>query len=164
MGMTNENLLLERLAIEDVFARYAHAGDEYDADGWVECFTEDGIFEVETDGNRIQFAGRPALQDFIHAHIRLLSGTRHVQTNHLVNIEGDNATHRCTLAGMLSRSEKVHTFISGWYESTLKKIVGEWKIKHRIVHVDNGANFIEGELAIHIKPFMEWMTENGTLV
>jgi ketosteroid isomerase-like protein len=164
MGMTNENLLLERLAIEDVFALYAHAADEYDADSWVKCFTEDGIFEVETDGNRIQFAGRPALQDFIHAHIRLLSGTRHVQTNHLVNIEGDNATHRCTLAGMLSRSEKVHTFISGWYESTLKKIAGEWKIKHRIVHVDNGANFIEGELAIHIKPFMEWMTENGTLV
>ena len=140
MGMTNENLLLERLAIEDVFALYAHAADEYDADSWVECFTEDGIFEVETDGNRIQFVGRPALQDFIHA------------------------PHRCTLAGMLSRSEKVHTFISGWYESTLKKTAGEWKIKHRIVHVDNGANFIEGELAIHIKPFMEWMTENGTLV
>ena len=45
--MTKENLLLERLAIEDVFALYAHAADEYDADSWVECFTEDGIFEVE---------------------------------------------------------------------------------------------------------------------
>ena len=52
MGMTNENLLLERLAIEDVFARYAHAGDEYDADGWVECFTEDGIF-VKQFGNSV---------------------------------------------------------------------------------------------------------------
>ncbi|HIN61981.1 MAG TPA: hypothetical protein EYM89_04395 [Candidatus Marinimicrobia bacterium] len=58
MGMSDENILIERLAIEDVFARYAHTADGYDADGWVECYTEDGIFEVETDGNRIQFVGR----------------------------------------------------------------------------------------------------------
>jgi hypothetical protein len=30
--------------------------------------------------------------------------------------------------------------------------------------VDNGANFIDGELAQHIEPFMEWMTKNGTIV
>ena len=30
--MNNENLLTERLAIEDVFARYAHTADGYDAD------------------------------------------------------------------------------------------------------------------------------------
>jgi hypothetical protein len=63
---------------------------------------------------------------------------------------------------MLSRPEKVYTFISGWYESTLEKVAGDWKIKHRIVHVDNGANFIDGELAVHMKSFMEWMAENGT--
>ena len=32
--MNNENLLTERLAIEDVFARFAHTADGYDADGW----------------------------------------------------------------------------------------------------------------------------------
>jgi hypothetical protein len=65
---------------------------------------------------------------------------------------------------MLSRPEKVYIFISGTYESYLQKIEGEWKIKHRIVHVDNGANFIDGELAQHIQPFMQWMTENGTII
>ena len=162
MGKT-DRLLIERLAIEDVFARYAHTADGYDAEGWVGCYTEDGIFEIKIDDNRIQFVGRLALLDFIHAHIRLLPGTRHVMTNHLVDIEGERATHRCTLAGMLSRPDKVYTFISGWYESTLEKVKGEWKIKHRIVHVDNSTNFIEGELAVHIKPFMEWMVVNGTI-
>ena len=63
---------------------------------------------------------------------------------------------------MLSRPEKVYTFISGWYESTLRKIGGEWKIKHRIVHADNGAAFVEGELAVHIEPLLSWMAANGT--
>jgi hypothetical protein len=51
---------------------------------------------------------------------------------------------------------------SAWYESTLKKVAGERKIKHRIVHADNGATFIEGELAVHIKPLLGWMAANGT--
>ena len=162
--MSDDRLLLDRFAIEDVFARYAHAADEYDAVQWLKCYSEDGVFEVAADGNRIQFLGKPALKKFIDAHIRLLPGTRHVQTNHLVSIKGDSAAHRCTLSGMLSRPEKVYIFISGTYESYLQKIEGEWKIKHRIVHVDNGANFIDGELAQHIQPFMEWMTENRTII
>ena len=64
MGMSDENILIERLAIEDVFARYAHTADGYDAEGWVECYTEDGIFEVETDGNRIQFVGSSGITGF----------------------------------------------------------------------------------------------------
>ena len=69
--MSDDSLLLDRLAIEDVFARYAHAADEYDAVEWLKCYSEDGIFEVATEGNRIQFLGKPALKKFIDAHIRL---------------------------------------------------------------------------------------------
>ena len=162
--MSDESLLLDRLQIEDIFSRYAHAADEYDAAEWLKCFSDEGVFEVSTEGNQIQFSGKPALKKFIDAHIRLLPGTRHVQTNHLVSIDGDRASHLCTLSGMLSRPEKVYIFISGIYESDLEKIEGEWKIKHRIVHVDNGANFIDGELAQHIEPFMDWMTKNGTII
>ncbi len=62
----------------------------------------------------------------------------------------------------MHRYIQVHTVISGWYESTLERVAGEWKIKHRIVHADNGATFIEGELAVHIEPLLGWMAENGT--
>ena len=161
--MNAQDLLIERLAIEDVFARYAHTADGYDAKGFVACFAEDGIFEFESEGNRLQFIGQQALHDFIRAHIRLLPNTRHVMTNHLVDIEGDHAEHRCTLTGTLSRPDKVYTFISGWYESTLEKVAGQWKIKHRIAHADNVASFTEGELVDHIRPLMEWMAENGNV-
>ena len=161
--MKPQGLLFERIAIEDVFARYAHTADGYDAKGFVDCFAEDGIFEFASEDNRLQFIGQQALHEFICAHIRLLPNTRHVMSNHLVDIEGDIAQHRCTLAGMLSRPDKVYTFISGWYETALEKIAGEWKIKHRIAHADNVASFTEGELVDHIRPLMEWMAENATV-
>ncbi len=161
--MSDPDLLANRLAIEDLFAHYAHTADTYDADGWVDCFAEDGIFEVEADGGGIQFVGREDLNKFIYAHIRLLPGTRHVMTNHLVDIDGNRAQHRCTLTGMLSRPEKVYTFISGWYESTLEKASGQWKIKHRIVHGDYSANLAEEELSAYLQPLVDWMAENGTL-
>ena len=56
--MSDPDLLANRLAIEDLFARYAHTADTYDADGWVDCFAEYGIFEVAADGGGIQFVGR----------------------------------------------------------------------------------------------------------
>jgi hypothetical protein len=160
--MSDVDFLMERLAIEDLFARYAHTADGYDADGWVDCFTEDGIFELESDGSGLRFIGRQALDDFIRAHIRLLPGTRHVMTNHLVDFDGVRAQHRCTLTGMLSRPDKVYTFISGWYDSALEKVSGQWKIKHRIAHADNAANFAAGELVVHFQPMMDWIAANGT--
>lgn len=161
--MTDISLLNDRLEIEDVFARYAHTADGYDTQGWLNCFTEDGIFEVDADGNGIQFAGRQALQEFIRAHIRLLPGTRHVMTNHLVELNGHRAVHRCTLTGMLSRPEKVYTFISGWYQSTLEKVADEWKIKHRVVYSDGGDDSTDTELIAQLKPFRDWMAANGTI-
>ena len=46
--MTDENLLIERLAIEDVFARYAHTADGYDADGWIGCFSSENLWQRQT--------------------------------------------------------------------------------------------------------------------
>lgn len=161
--MTDLELLADRLDIEDLFAQYAHTIDSYDAAGWVGCFAEDGIFEAKSEGPGIQFVGRQALLDFAAAHIRLLPGTRHVMTNHLVDIDGGHAQHRCTLTGMLSRPEKVHTFVSGWYESSVERISGQWKIKHRIARFDNAANFSGGEVAVHMQAMMDWIAANGAL-
>ena len=48
--LSDLDLLTNRLALEDLFARYAHTADTYDADRWVYCFAEDGTFEVEASG------------------------------------------------------------------------------------------------------------------
>ena len=60
-------------------------------------------------------------------------------------------------SGFLSRPEKVYIFIAGSYETDLEKIGGEWEITHSTVQMDNGASFVEGDIAEQTQPFMEWM-------
>jgi len=38
-----ENEWVEKLAIQDLCARYCHTIDSQDADGWAHCFTSDGV-------------------------------------------------------------------------------------------------------------------------
>ena len=155
---------IEKSAIQELFARYAHTVDGYDAEGWVNCFTEDGIFEVEGAGSRLQFRGRLALMEFVKAHIKLLPGTRHVMTGHLAEINGNDANHSCTLTGFLVRPGKVYTFASGWYESKLKKVNGEWKIAHRTAYCENAEDFKDGEIADFFGSFNAWMEKHSTRV
>ena len=156
--------IIESWHIENLIARYAHAGDEYNAEAWVGCFSREGVFEVHTGDIRMQFIGESELTKFINAHIRLLPGTRHVQTNHVTKVDELGARNHCTIVGFLIRPEKIYTFIAGSYETDLEKISGEWKITHRTVHVDNGASFIDGDIADQTRLFMEWMANNSKVL
>lgn len=155
-----------RLAIAELFGRYAHTVDGYDSPGWVSCFTPDGIFEVTSPaGGGVCFKGHEALSRFMEAHIRLLPGTRHVQTNHVIEfVNQSSADHRCTLSGTLSRPENVYVFANGYYKSRVELHDSEWKIRHRTVCLDNGEALSTGALAVHMQPMMSWIQENGSPV
>ena len=161
--MDSSNKLGERLAIMELFARYAHTVDGYDGPGWVNCFTADGVFEVAGDnGTGLCFNGHKALTRFVEAHIRLLPGTRHVMTNHVIEFSDDtSAEHVCTLSGTLSRPENVYVFANGYYRSTVELHNGAWKIKHRTVYLDNAETLGVEPLATHMQPMMTWIGENG---
>ncbi len=155
-----------RFAIEELFARYAYTIDNYDAHGWVDCFTTDGVFEVAGEGEQgVGFVGHEQLTVFSKAHIRLLPGTRHVMTSHVIKFENEaKARHKCVLSGTLSRPESVYVFASGWYDSTVVLTDGYWKISHRKVYLDN-IEAIEAEpLASHMQPMISWIIENGKAV
>ena len=155
-----------RFAIEELFARYAHTIDNYDAAGWVDCFTTDGVFEVAGEAEQgVGFVGHEQLTVFSKAHIRLLPGTRHVMTSHVIKFENEaKARHKCVLSGTLSRPESVYVFASGWYESTVVLVDRYWKISHRKVYLDN-IEAIEAEpLANHMQPMINWIMDNGTVI
>jgi len=152
-----------RFSIEELFARYAHTIDSYDGPGWVNCFTADGVFEVAGEGDgSVRFTGHEQLTVFTQAHIRLLPGTRHVMTNHVTEFENEtSARHKCVLSGTLSRPESVYVFASGWYESTVVLVNGDWKISHRKVYLDNAEAIGAEPLASHMQPMIGWIMENG---
>ena len=162
MELLNE--LAARVAIEELFAHYAHTVDGYDGPGWVSCFTPTGVFQVASeDGPGVCFAGHEALTQFVEAHIQLLPGTRHVMTNHVTEFDSDtSAEHLCTLSGTLSRPENVYVFANGYYRSRVELHDGEWKIQHRTVYLDNVETLGVEPLATYMQPMMDWIAENGT--
>ena len=138
-----------RLAIEELFARYAHTVDGYDGPGWVNCFTPDGVFQVgaASEGG-VRFTGHKALTEFVEAHIQRLPGTRHVMTNHVIEFSSETtAEHVCTLSGTLSRPESVYVFANGYYRTQVELYKGAWKIKHRTVYLDNAETLSNEPLA-----------------
>jgi len=57
---------VEKLAIQELCARYCHTIDSQDSEGWAACFTDNGVFEF--DGWAIQ--GREALREYAEVHAR----------------------------------------------------------------------------------------------
>src|SRR5262245_13402781 len=89
--MAMDQVWIEKLAIQELCARYCHTIDTQDSDGWADCFTADGVFEF--DGWAIQ--GRADLRQDAEVHARHLR-CRHLTLNRLSEVRGDAATGTST--------------------------------------------------------------------
>ena len=121
----------DRGEILQLGARYAHALDSHDAEGWADCFTTDGAFE---SGRQGRFEGQDALIGFSRRGKERASesGTvgRH-WTNHWV-IDGDGDTATATCYGMvLDTANDGRVLAHGVYHDRLRKIGGSWKFAER---------------------------------
>src|ERR1700752_1500292 len=75
---TMENEWIEKLAVQDLLARYAHAIDDLDPEAWAQCFTPDGVFQVGSRAMR----GQAALREYGKIHVRKIR-CRHMTGNFL---------------------------------------------------------------------------------
>lgn len=131
--------LADRLAIEDLFVRYATALDNGEVETVVGCFTADAALESPAIG-RIQgsdairaFAGRFAAQRE--------GGTqfRHMITNLAVEFAPGGARARATayLLVMISKNGQHRSLPPGRYECDLVKSDGHWRFARRVVFHDH---------------------------
>jgi uncharacterized protein (TIGR02246 family) len=126
----------DRLAIEDLFVRYAAALDEGDVEGVVGCFVEDGWLDSPMVGrhqgktNLRQFAERIAESKRRGAQIR------HVLSNFRIDISGDRGRARCYLLDFATVAGKSELLSPGEYDCELRKVDGEWLFASRIVRMD----------------------------
>ena len=125
----------EKLAIQELCARYCHTIDSQDAAGWAQCFTADGVFEF--DGWAIQ--GRAALREYAEVHARFMR-CRHLTLNGLYEVRGDQATGRSTTVVTLATGGGYKILGQGYYEDRLVKEGGRWLIVHRNVRNDRLVN------------------------
>jgi len=126
---------IEKLAIQELFARYAHAVDNLDPEAWVQCFTPDGVFQVGTRAMR----GQAALRGYAEVHVREIR-CRHLMGNFLYEIHGDEATGQCSMLATLATAGGYKIFAQGRYVDRLVKQDGQWKIAHRRVELDRLAS------------------------
>jgi len=118
----------EKLAIQELCARYCHTIDSQDSEGWAQCFTPDGVFEF--DGWAIR--GRPALAEYAEVHARVMR-CRHLTLNCLYEVSGDRATGRSTTVVTLATEGGYKVLGQGAYEDQMVKEGGQWRIAHRRV-------------------------------
>jgi ketosteroid isomerase-like protein len=126
----------DRLAIEDLFVRYAAALDEGDVEGVVGCFTEDGWLESPIVGRR---QGNAELREFaekISESKRRGVQFRHVVSNFRIDVSGDRGRGRCYLLDFATVAGNSELLSPGEYDCELRKIGGEWLFASRIVRMD----------------------------
>ena len=127
----------DRLAIQELYARYCWAIDTGDPDALVATYTSDGAFEPPT-GQVI--AGHEALRTWAiaRAAFRKTEATtngQHWSTNLVAEGDGVRAKARCYFMRIAQKGDPMSVIfdVSGWQSDELRKIDGAWKFQSRKV-------------------------------
>jgi len=117
----------DRTEIQDLYGRYGLLIDAGDADGWADCFTEDGRMTV---GDQFDFSGRDQLREFARSHSEgENSAMRHHITSTSVSATDGGASGRSY--ALVSLNGQVVAAMS--YEDKLVNDGGAWRFSKRTV-------------------------------
>lgn len=123
----------DTIAIQQLYARYNHAIDSGNADGWAACFTPDGTF-ASASGN---FAGTQQLADFARAFAARMKA-RHWVNNLVIDGTGNEATGSCylMLLRLAGEGQPASIMTTAIYRDTIVKHGGAWTFASRTVTGD----------------------------
>jgi len=147
--------------VQDVLARYVRATDRRDGksqgalftdDATVQIFTKTGQYAYEQIGEPIIGASgvEYAMDNFMAPHPEGGS-SHHVTADHLIEVDGDRAHMNAQFVvfeiratarpaggwpeGAFGIQGTVRPIESGYYDTDLRRVGGEWKIiRHHILH------------------------------
>ena len=120
----------DRLAIQELVARYNHAVDFGDQQAWLALFTDDGVFEGGPEP-RYEMRGREQLAQFA-SRFQGDRGSRHWTNNSIIEGDGDEVTHIMYLA-VLRTGDPPGIRLTGVYRDRIVRQNGQWKFKSRSV-------------------------------
>lgn len=119
-------------AIKQLVSRYNVAFDDFDVEGWVDCFTDDAVFNRSNAGRA--YRGHDELRELITEYSQSMKG-RHITTNFDITLNGETATMSCYLQ-LLDRDHGHSVAMFAVYDDELRKIDGRWKFSQRLLEVD----------------------------
>lgn len=133
-------------AVQEVLARYVRATDRRDGAAQGALFTDDAEvrIHVRTGPGTYEQIGEPliggagvqyAVENFMKPHPEGGTG-HHVTADHLIEVDGDRARLSAQYVVFETRtlpSPVVRPIESGYYETELRRVDGEWKISRHDV-------------------------------
>src|SRR4051794_6892882 len=118
--MTADGGVADRLAIQDLIARYAVVVDSRDYDALDELFTEDARIDFTAFGGP---DGSPTeIKTFLAANLGIFSRTQHMMGLPVISVDGDRASARtpCNNPMLLTDADGSATvwLIGLWYDDS----------------------------------------------
>ena len=118
--------------IVSLTVKYCWALDERDWDSLSEVFSSDAYAKYGVTEHK----GIDSIIEKCQKALLPLDFSHHMVTNHVVELEGDEATCKCYFQAQHVRNSTpggVNFIIAGKYEDELIRINGEWKISSRVL-------------------------------
>jgi ketosteroid isomerase-like protein len=136
--------LVDRAEIGDIMIEFARALDERDWDAYAATYAEDGVLDIAPT---IQHRGRAGLAEFVAGSLASYpGGTHHLNTNHAIWVDGDQAQARAyLLAAHVYENPAKHADGAGWYDYTLRRTPDGW----RFTQVRLTIRYVSGEPIVH---------------
>ncbi|MES2498647.1 MAG: nuclear transport factor 2 family protein [Pseudomonadota bacterium] len=122
----------DRLEIQDLIARYAHAIDDQDWDALDRVFTPDAVIDYTDLGGAK--GSRAETKAYLAQAMPTFSAFQHLSTTTKLDITGDTAKARTILFNpmvMQHEGEERVFFIGLWYCDDLVRTADGWRIAHR---------------------------------
>jgi ketosteroid isomerase-like protein len=130
--MSNQ-LVADRIALQDVMLRYAAGVDDRDYELYASCFTDD--LEVLDFGNET-YTGKPAWLEYVWSALEKYSSSQHMLGPQLAHIEGNVAHTRTDLQAThwFREGENERFVLWATYVTDMRRIGHDWRIfRHRLV-------------------------------
>jgi ketosteroid isomerase-like protein len=135
--------LEDERAIQGTLYQYGHSIDYGDEAGWVDCFTEDGVWDVryrKGSKPRTLCEGRASLASYISGHTRAPAKYhKHVLVEPQIVVDGDSATVDSYFMKVDAQDEGRSEIVAiGRYRDDLvREADGRWRFRQRICEVED---------------------------
>ena len=156
--VSNEfELRLRRLederAIVATLHRYGHSIDYGDEARFLDCFTDDGVFDVHWQGGEsvMTLYGRGELEQFISRHSRSPEGRhKHVVVEPLITVDGDAAQCSAYFFLLHDVGDEPVLRMFGRYTDTLARGAdGRWRFTVRRADVESRREGLPAVMGVH---------------
>lgn len=131
----------ERAVLRTLHA-YGHAIDYGDEEGWVDCFTEDGVFDVRSRHEhqlKRLVRGRDELRAFISRHTRAPElWHKHLLIEPVITVTGSSATSVAYFVVVMEHEDIPVLRVFGRYRDRLVRgDDGRWRFAERIAEIES---------------------------